>query len=356
MQLIVRKADPALVSNFIDFSNSEYSSGSAIDPDYVKWRHLESPCGPSVSVELHKADEQIGRIWVHSNCWNFDKHELRVASPIDLLIHPNFRNTMNFISLLNSGMKTALSESDLVLHTSNPTTDGLYRNLLKLSPIAELDGALFPLRPINLVKAKLGISIPRLSHTLNWTYKKFVGFFAAFVSDQIKLIDTPSIAIQDQIINSFHMNEPFASRRNLADRNWRYSEECIFHYQTQWIGKANSPVGYLVWSDREVDGIKGRFIIDVVLGEDLSRSMFLSMWGEIIKSSLNADLDSIFFFFNSKCSALRRIAGFPLLRVKRSRLPQQIPIFARLNDNTQHEGLLEAISKGYFVLSDLDMF
>ena len=356
MQLIVRKADPTLISDFIDFSKSEYSSGSAIDRDYVKWRHLESPCGPSVSVELYKTNQQIGRIWVQSNCWDFDRHELCVASPIDLLIHPNFRKTMNFISLFNSGMKTALSESDLVLHTSNPTTDGLYRNLLKLSPIAELDGALFPLRPINLIKAKLGIRIPRLSHTLNWSFRKLVGFFTAFLSDQIKLIDTPSIAIQDQIVNSFHLNEPFASRRNLADRNWRYSKECMFHYQTQWIGKANSPVGYLVWSDREIDGIKGRFIIDIVLGEDLSRILFLSMWGEIIKSSLNADIDSIFFFFNSKCSALKRIAGFPLLKVKRSRLPQQIPIFARLNDNTKHDGLMEAMSEGYFVLSDLDMF
>jgi len=356
MSVLVRKVTPKLIHEFVEFSKSEYVSGPTVSYESVKWRHLDSPGGPSTSVELHNSDQQIGRILVQTNVWIFGTQELRAASPIELLIHPHFRKTQIFISLFNSGMKTALSESDFVLHTSNPQTDDLYRKLLKLTPITELDGALFPLRPFNLLTTKIRIRVPILEKIGDAIYKKLIVLLTTLLRGDLAFIDPPDAAIQEEIIERFHQSQTFASRRSAADREWRYLGAGVFHYQTQWFKVGNLPVGYLVWSDREINGIKGRFVIDIVCGEKLSRYALLMMWSRTIKLAVTNDTDALFFFFNSKCVSLKHLSHFPLFKVKRSMLPQQIPIFVRSNKNLLQNDFSARISTGYFVLSDLDIF
>ena len=171
----------------------------------------------------------------------------------------------------------------------------------------------------------------------------------------IRITTVPETSIQESIIESFHQNQSFASRRSTRDREWRYSGAGIFSYQIQWFKSGNSPIGYLVWSDREVNGIRGRFIIDIVFGENLSKFSRLTMWSRAIKIAIAEDPHALFFFYNSKCDTLRNLSGFPLVRVKRSLLPQQIPIFIRYRDDLQVLDANSLMSKGYFVLADFDM-
>ena len=356
MPLLIRRVTPELIEDFVEFSKSEYKSGSAINLESIKWRHLNSPAGPSTSVQLHNDVRQIARIWVQSNYWRLSQNELRVASPIDLLIDPGFRKTQVFISIFNSGMKTALSDADLVLHTSNPLTDDLYRKLLKLSPITDLDGAIFPLRPIELLSKRIGITLPKMLKIFDTFFKWLVLLMTTVLRGDLRVTAVPETNIQESIIENFHLTQSFASRRSAQDREWRYSGAGSFSYQIQWFKSGNSPIGYLVWSDREINGIKGRFIIDVVFGENLSKYTRIIMWSRAINIAIANGVHALFFFYNSKCDTLRSLSGFPMVRVKRSLLPQQIPIFVRYREDRTVPDADSLMSKGYFVLADLDMF
>jgi hypothetical protein len=356
MALLIRRVTPDLIADFIEFSKLEYKSGSAINLESIEWRHLNSPAGPSTSVQLHNDAQQIARIWVQSNYWRLGQHELRVASPIDLLIDPDFRKTQVFISIFNSGMKTALSEADLVIHTSNPLTDDLYRKLMKLSPITDLDGAFFPLRPIDLLSKKFDIALPKIFQIFDATFRWLVMLMTTVMKGDLRITSAPQNNIQERIIEDFHLSQSFASRRSAQDREWRYSGAGSFNYQIQWFKSGNLPIGYLVWSDREIDGIKGRFIIDIVFAENLSRYKQMILWSKAINIAIAEDLHALFFFYNSKCDTLRSLSRFPMMRVGRSLLPQQIPIFVRHGKDMPVIDADSIMSKGYFVLADLDMF
>ena len=356
MPLLIRQVTPELIQDFVEFSKSEYKSGSAINFESIQWRHLNSPAGPSTSVQLHNDIRQIARIWVQSNYWKLSQKELRVASPIDLLIDPDFRKTQVFISIFNSGMKTALSESDLVIHTSNPLTDDLYRKLMKLSPVTDLDGAFFPLRPIDLLSNKFGLSLPKILKIFDIAFRWLVVLMTTVMRGDLRITSVPQTNIQESIIENFHLTQVFASRRSAQDREWRYSGAGSFNYQIQWFKSGNSPIGYLVWSDREIDGIKGRFIIDIVFEKNLSRYKQMILWSNVINVAIAEDIHALFFFYNSKCDTLRSLSRFPMIRVKRSLLPQQIPIFVRYEKDLPVVDADSIMSKGYFVLADLDMF
>lgn len=356
MPLLIRRVTPDLIADFIEFSKLEYKSGSAINFESIEWRHLNSPAGPSTSVQLHNDAQQIARIWVQSNYWRLSQNELRVASPIDLLIDPDFRKTQVFISIFNSGMKTALSEADLVIHTSNPLTDDLYRKLMKLSPITDLDGAFFPLRPIDLLCKKYDFALPNMLRIFDTAFKWLVVLLTTLMRGGLRITSVPQTNIQESIVENFHLTQSFASRRSAQDREWRYSGAGNFSYQIQWFKSRNSPIGYMVWSDREIDGIKGRFIIDIVFAENLSRHKRMVLWSKAINIAIDEDLHALFFFFNSKCDTLRSLSRFPMVKVKRSLLPQQIPIFVRYGKDLPVIDADAILSTGYFVLADLDMF
>jgi hypothetical protein len=227
---------------------------------------------------------------------------------------------------------------------------------MKLSPITDLDGAFFPLRPIDLLSKKFDIALPKIFQIFDATFRWLVMLMTTVMKGDLRITSAPQNNIQERIIEDFHLTQSFASRRSAQDREWRYSGAGSFSYQIQWFKSGNLPIGYLVWSDREIDGIKGRFIIDIVFAENLSRYKQMILWSKAINIAITEDLHALFFFYNSKCDTLRSLSRFPMMRVKRSLLTQQIPIFVRHGKDVPVIDADSIMSKGYFVLADLDMF
>jgi hypothetical protein len=53
---------------------------------------------------------------------------------------------------------------------------------------------------------------------------------------------------------------------------------------------------------------------------------------------------------------MKRVAGFPMVTVKRKQLPQEIPIFIDFGSSEVATDSYRVIEEGYFVLADLDTF
>lgn len=356
----VSPASAELVGEFVALSRTYYddTAATAIDPAIVSWRHLEADTGPSTAIELVDGDAVVGRMWTQVRPWVVKGTLLRAANPIDFLIREDHRKLPAFMSLFRSTMKTAELEADLVYHSSNPLTDDLYRKLMKLKPVTELDGALFPMRPFALAKAAGVVNVGLLG-TISDLATSILVRFAALVArvGGVKLVCAPSAAQQDRVMAAFQREEPVAGGRSSTHRAWRFKGAGEISYRTDWIQIRGRNRGYVVTADRDVNGIRGRFVVDLVLPEPVTGVHRWSLWLQVAGSAARHGEHAVFFFYNRQNPRLRSRAGAPLVTVARSRLPQQVPVFVRTHSRTDAQ-VVDGVdwASGYYVLSDFDMF
>ena len=347
---------PEDVDRFIEFSKCEYETGPPLDSRSISWRHLDNPAGPSTAIELEVNGQSIARIWAQSNVWRLGSQELLLSSPIDLLIHPKHRGIQTFIKIFKEGMATCFLLADGVLHTSNLLTNDIYRKFMKKSPVADLDGAVFPMSPFLLAQELLHLNTRRIYKIGDFLFRMFTSGITRFGSRSIAFVSAPPVGEQELLVEKFHALHPFARRRNQSDREWRYAGEGIFQYNTEWIARKGIPFGYVVTTDRIVNNIKGRFVVDLVIGEQLSKLDLVSMWFMIIRKAQRQSQNALFFFYNAKNKEMKRVAGFPMVTVKRKQLPQEVPIFIDFGTSKMAADSYKVIAEGYFVLADLDTF
>ena len=357
IQTVIQEVTPLSVAEFVEFSFVEYKSGGPTNASVVEWRHLRNTSGPSIVVMLKNGPKIIGRIWVQFNHWSVLGRDIRVASPIDFLIHPDARRIQHFLKLFKLGINVSRDNADLVLHTSNPLTNDLYQKLLKLDPVTELDGSVLPLRPFSLFPRLKKFGLFPLMSMGDMVFSGCLQILCKLgTSSNIRFIDTPTPIEQTELISKLHMLE-ICGRRSSADRSWRFNGAGEFNYFVQWIANKNGILGYVVWSDRFIDEMEGRFIVDVVLPGRHSRWTIFNIWLKVASRALKDGSQALFFFYNKLNPSLKKLASFPFIKVKRERLPQRIPIFIQIPDSENSKiGSDIDWSLGYFVLSDFDIF
>ena len=354
---LVYEITPEAILRFVEFSQIEYKTGGPTSISVVAWRHLTNPSGRSVAVEIANDLNFIGRIWVQFNHWIVDGKEIKVASPIDFLIHPEFRRLQIFLSLFRDGIRVSIKNADLTLHTSNPLTDGLYRDLMKQVPITELDCALLPLQPFAMIIKLRSYGFSRAVTFGDFLFSKLVRIACkVFALPSVAFASEPTVREQTELIQKFQKEECISRRRSQTDRTWRFEGAGDFNYEVRWIKKGSSFIGYVAWTDRLIDRVHGRFIVDIVLVDSPSWLTTTSIWLKLATLTLQDNIHALFFFYNKKNSKLRHIASLPMLTVSKSRLPQQVPIFLRFPDIDPHDLKNLDWSTGYFVMSDLDLF
>jgi hypothetical protein len=128
-------------------------------------------------------------------------------------------------------------------------------------------------------------------------------------------------------------------------------------YEEHWVIHNGRPIGYILTSDRDVNGIKACFVVDVVMTGRPSRLVLWSAWLQLAALAARRERHAVFFLYNRSNPTLERLASLPFVKIPRRRLPQQVPIFVR-KPKTLEPTILDDVdwSMGYFVLSDFDMF
>jgi len=339
-------------------SETYYSDKPVNVGPVVCWRHLDSPLGPSTTVELVEGGDTVGRMWVQVHEWQVGACKLQAANPCDFLIREDHRRLPAFMSLFKATMNESQRLTDFVYHTSNPLTDDLYRKLFKLNPVAELDVALLPIRPLAAAQAtnvvKTGI-LGRIVDHIFCEVVQFIGRLARMT--KVQLSDAPSISAQEAVLSEFLSQETVCAIRNASYRNWRFRGAGPIAYKEHWVTKSGKTIGYVVTSDRDLNGIKACFVIDVVLPGAPSRLTLCLMWLQIMALAAKRGREAIFLFYNRSNLRLARIASLPMLNVPRRFLPQQVPVFVRPSNNVD-SAIFNGVnwSSGYFVMSDFDMF
>ena len=353
------QATAELVAGFGALTNSYYSGEPINDRRVVEWRHLDNPLGSSTAVELVDGDVHVGRMWIQHQGWSVGSAHVTAANPIDFLILEDHRKLPQFLSLFKSTMKTAHEAADFVIHSSNPVTDDLYRKLMKYEPCTELDGGVVPIQPFAALgamgRSSLG-PLGRLADALARMSWRVAGRLSRWTG--VRLVDAPPSAdVQDELIARHTAENEICGVRSAEYRAWRYRSVGPIQYQTQWIMVRGTPRGYVVFWDRDVDGVRGRFVIDFVCPGSHAGGIARRVWASLAASASRQGRHGVFFFYNHANSRLRSISTFPLVTVGRERLPQRIPVFIRPSESLQRRvvGPLDW-SAGYYTLADFDMF
>ena len=125
----------------------------------------------------------------------------------------------------------------------------------------------------------------------------------------------------------------------------------------RWLVRRGHAVGYVVVTDREVDAVRGRFVLDLVFPGSPSWLARWSMWLQLAADGARSGSHALVFFYNRANPRLARLASLPLVTVGRERLPQRVPVFVRPAPGAA-ASRLEAVdwSRGYFLMSDFDLF
>ena len=351
----VAPADSERMRDFLALAATHYQGEPINDERVVRWRHLEAPNGPSTAVELMDDGASIGRMCIQIHDWSVGGRTVRAANPIDFLIREDHRSLTAFLSLFKSTMREAAARSDLVYHTSNPVTDDLYRKLAKLTPVAELDGALLPIRAASLARGSTSVDLGPLGRLLDAgsaLVPRALGRLARVSG--LRLDPGAAPAEQAAVTSRLRRDEQVCSTRSEEWRKWRFNGAGSITYEQFWIRRHGRVVGYVVTSDRDLEGVRGRFVVDLVLPGGRAR-WAIAMWLQLAERAAVAGRDALFFFYNRSNPRLAALAGLPLITVNRSRLPQRVPVFVRVPKDAAPDITAADFAAGYYVLADFDL-
>ena len=356
ISVVVGPADDERVRDFMALSATHYEGEPVNDERVVRWRHLGTPGGPSTTVELADGGDRVGRMWVQVHEWSVGGRIVRAANPIDFLIREDRRSLPTFLTLFKATMREAAARSDFVYHSSNPVTDDLYQKLAKLKPVTELDGAVLPIRGASLARAGGVVDLGPLGRVLDAgaaLVARTMGRVARISGLSLHRRATPEE--QDALVARLRRNEAVCGARAHAWREWRFRGAGPIAYERLWIRRRGHVVGCVVTSDRDLEGIRGRFVVDLVLpgGRPI---WVVALWLQLAARAAVAGRDALFLFYNRANPRQAALAGLPLITVDRSRLPQRVPVFVRVarDDPADLAGIDWAT--GYYTLSDFDLF
>lgn len=357
-RISVGVASEERIGPFLQLTETYYCDKPVNVASVVRWRHLDSPLGPSTTVELVDGAEPVGRMWIQVHEWKVRGCVVRAANPCDFLIREDHRRLPAFMSLFKATMNESQQLADLVYHTSNPLTDDLYRKLMKLKPVTDLDGALMPVRPFGAAQAagvvRTGV-LGRVADAAFSSIVRVVGWLSKLSG--VRLGGSPSLAEQERVVAEFLVEESVCGTRSAAHRDWRHRGAAPIAYQEHWVNQGGRSIGYIVTSDRDLEGINACFVVDIVFPGRPSRLTLWSVWLQMAALAAGRGRHAVFFLYNRLNPRLARLALLPMVNISRDRLPQKVPVFVRPSKNADPK-IFDGLdwSCGYFVLSDFDMF
>ena len=159
-QVRIEALDAGMVSAHMALARTTYQDPLASNPEHFWWKHGSGPYGPSTSVSLYDDEHKLtGRSLVQPRAFCVSQTEsVRAGLVVDLLLAPGHRSAMTFITLVRNEAK--VPDIDLLIHTSNATSEPLYRRLLRYPVAFDLKAYMLPLRIRRIVEKAFGWLAP----------------------------------------------------------------------------------------------------------------------------------------------------------------------------------------------------
>lgn len=343
------------LNEFIDLSQTEYSSLSTANPCHIQWKHLESPHGPSTYIRIIENGKTIGRSLLQPRLIRTQMGEYSAGCVTDVLIDSQHRSSpSNFINLTNASANIAKFSS--IYHTSNEVTEPFYRKLFRLPNPFSLSGYGFPTRISGLFLKVFGYRINVLDWLItpfHWLISFLVTIFMVITkinfSERMPNDEMLSVLSSKLLLNSgsfFSRNESFLK--------WRLEDAPLWKAKVFCLERERCFLGYVATRSLELNGLSYLVVIDFFIDTDLTflQRLTLRLW--LMRQTIKSGNDAIFTMVNPSSNASGVCVGFPFIRIPDKYLPHRTPIFFRANDIESQ--FVESERKMHMTLADIDYF
>jgi len=344
------------LSEHIAVGASVYSSPEVIDSDHLLWKHLQNSYGPSTSVSLRNVSEElVGRSFIQPRTfWVTSSISCRGATITDLVIMPAERSAASLISMTRA-IKSP-DGIDVVVHTSNDSSDLIYRKLFKFPIAFTLAATGLPLRISNILKPHL--DNPTLLKAIEllvslWRLLLLASALVMRAVSSVKFSAEPSDSVMSEIFEEYRHHAGSHFERSQRFLKWRFSEGPLFNGKVEWVWSQGECLGYLAFKQVMLGGLVVFVIMDVVLRRRLTLKEAIAIKFLSARLALEGSCDAVFTLANTENSALKWLKGFPFFHIPDRHLPHTTPIFIHaLNEHRS----LEKQADVFFTLADLDYF
>lgn len=348
--------DQSKLSEHISVGASVYSSPEVINSEHFLWKHLRNPYGPSMSVSLRNASEDlVGRSFIQRRIfWVTPSTSCRGATITDLVIMPAERNAASLINMTRA-IKSP-DGIDVVVHTSNDSSDLIYRKLFKFPIVFTLTATGLPLRVFNILKPYFtNPGLIKVAELLvsPWRWVLRVSALVMGAVSGVKFAAEPSNSVMSEIFEEYRQHAGAHFERSQRFLNWRFSEGPLFNGKVEWVWSQGECVGYLAFKQVTLGGLVVFVILDAVLRRRLTLKEAIALKFLAARLAIESSCDAVFTLVNIENSALKWLKGFPFFHIPDRHLPHPTPIF--IHASNEHRSL-EKQADLFFTLADLDYF
>lgn len=354
--VILETFEEKYISEHINLGASVYSSQEVLSKDHLNWKHLQSPYGKSISVNLrNKLGLLVGRSFIQPRIFCVNSLISYSGGMVtDLLIKPDARNADALIAIIRA-VKSP-KQIEIILHTSNEASEQIYQKLFKFPIAFKLRASGLPIYFAKILQPYLKIPFFQVNidpFFIIWRFALIVCFYMFTFFRKTKLMLEPSQADLLKIFQEFKSIAGSHFDRSPSFLKWRFTEGSLFNGRTRWIGFGNECTGYIVFKDANINGLKICLIMDVAMRRNLTWLEGVSLKFLCINIALKNSCDAIFNLSNTGNPALGWLRGFPFFNIPDSVLPHSTPIFIHASEKIFP---IKDRKNTYITLADLDYF
>ncbi len=354
--IVLEKMHYGAIHEQIELARKVYQSPEVIDPLHIQWKHINGICGPSFVVAVRDGIGVLqGRSFLQTRKF-FTTSGVLVNGAVvtDLVVNPAARNALTLISLTRA-IKSP-KEIDVVIHTSNQTSDILYKALFKFPVSFTLKAFGIPLHFKNILKTH--IQSTAILSCINLFFSPYrLGLrFASKIAlglTGVRFIPEPDSKMMNDIFASFNLISGDHFERNAAYLKWRFQDGPIFNGDIKWVGINNVCVGYVALSQVQINGISICVIMDAAMRRKLAWFEGIAIKFLTISYALKNSCDVVFTLINANNCCLKWLGRFPFVSIPDRLLPHPTPIFIHAP-----EEILSNLNRKrvFLTLADLDYF
>ena len=354
VQIRVEALTPDQIPAQMALAATTYDDPVLSDPQHFWWKHGSGPHGASTLVGLR--DEQgllVGRALVQPRPFLLGPDYVVPAGlVVDLLLDPANRSAMNFLALVRNQPKSPAM--GLLVHTSNESSDPLYRKLLRYPVAFEMKAYMLPIRIRHMARKVTGWAPSALEWlSAPWRYALSFGAALAGRWAQVDITDglPPEIEFAE-LARRFTETAGPHFQRSYEFLKWRFKGP-VFAGELATLRVDSRVVGYVGWRNVALEGLNFFVVMDIVVVGKLSVLQRLAVWLELARRGSASGADALFIMLNRGNPALADLVGSMLISVPDSRLPHPTPIFMLPQDAALKQ---TAFASTFMTLADIDYF
>lgn len=337
-----------------------YPGGQPAEPAHFRWKHLANPNGASIAITLGGVmpnDPMRGHVFVQQRPWVCAGGSEYAAGLItDLVLAPDARDARSFIALMTDARAT--TEVQLILHTSNETSDALYRRLLRYPVALELRAYGVPTGRLQISAgdgvrgAITGIAASVGGIALGWVARGLAPVLRRTAGLRVSSAP-PQDSVVEGALERFRRTAGAHFRRDREYLAWRF-ERAPDGADLRWVRLRDGTTGYLAIARVQVGDLRALVIQDVAIARPPRKLEGLALRATVVAEAARAGAGVALGLWNPAARFSQWMTGLPFLEVPTGLLPHESPIFASIDAGVDEDAV--DLGTAYITLGDLDYF